>query len=248
MKFSNGASPSMCAQRVGEAAGVGHQVPVAGEAHQPLHGRRSRSGSVARMVYGGYGSNTMPNSSVWRMIGVPRRRLRMPNWISCGSSATSWSKPRAKLAMSSPGRPAIRSTCRWACECSHSQRMLSAALSLSCRRLTSACTSGLKLWMPISNCSAPGGNLRDAFLQRVGQVVGHQLEVGVDRVVRVRFQLVEEELHDLQAGLDVQVEGAVDELEQARAARVQRFQLAPGRRRAGTARRSCPAPTGRTRT
>jgi hypothetical protein len=56
-------------------------------------------------------------------------------------------------------------------------------------------------------------------------VVGHQLEVGVDRVVRIGVELIEEELHDALAGLDVQVEGAVDELEQAGAARMQVFHL-----------------------
>ena len=34
----------------------------------------------------------------------------MPNWISCGFSATSLLKPAAKLASSSPGKPAIKST------------------------------------------------------------------------------------------------------------------------------------------
>ena len=32
----------------------------------------------------------------------------MPNWISCGFNATSLLKPAAKLASSSPGKPAIK--------------------------------------------------------------------------------------------------------------------------------------------
>ena len=38
-------------------------------------------------------------------MGVPRSRLRMPTWISCGPSAISRSKPAAKLSSVSPGRP-----------------------------------------------------------------------------------------------------------------------------------------------
>src|SRR5471030_3156571 len=56
-------------------------------------------------------------------------------------------------------------------------------------------------------------------------MIRHQFEVSEHRIVRIGSQLVEEKLQYLQAGLDVQVESAVDEFEQPRTARVQRFHL-----------------------
>ena len=51
-------------------------------------------------------------------------------------------------------------------------------------------------------------------------MVWHQFEVRKHRIVRMRGQFVGEKLQDAQAGLDVQIEGAVDEFEQPGAARM----------------------------
>ena len=119
----------------------------------------------------------MPHSASCRTIGVPRSRLRMPTWISCGRSATSRSNPRPKLSRSSPGRPTIRSA--WTCTpvSSRRKRRLSSSFALSCRRLMRSQTSSLNVWMPTSNCSAPAGNCADQLAQRLGQPIRDHLEV-----------------------------------------------------------------------
>ncbi len=78
----------------------------------------------------------------------------------------------------------------------------------------SAATSGLKVWMPTSNCSAPGGNSGDDFAQRFGQAVGNHLEMEKMAGLIAR----EKEFENGSAGGDVEIERAVNELELFQAA------------------------------
>ena len=163
----------------------------------------------------------MPNSAVCRAIGAPRSRFSSPTWISCGFSATSRSKPAANDARSSPGRPAIRSTCRCAFVFARSQRMLASAAALSWRREIRRCVGDVEGLDADLELQRAGRKARDRRLQRLGQVIRNQFEVQERGVVGTRRDQPEEELEDAHRGRRLEVERAVDELEVTRAALVQ---------------------------
>ncbi len=70
-----------------------------------------------------------------------------------------------------------------------------------------------------------GGKAGDAGFKRFGQVVGHEFEMQEARIVGSRFNFSDEEVKDGEAGFDVEVEGAVNKFEAARAACVERVEL-----------------------
>ena len=61
----------------------------------------------------------------------------------------------------------------------------------------------------------------DPLAQPIRQVIGYQFEVDEHRVIGRLFQSRQEELQDLDRGIDFQIEGSVDELELPHAALVQ---------------------------
>ena len=68
-----------------------------------------------------------------------------------------------------------------------------------------------------------GREFRKQFLQAVGQMIGYYFKVDKNRIVRLRSQLVEEELQDAAADIRVQIESAVDELELARSSLIKQI-------------------------
>ncbi len=115
--------------------------------------------------------------AVWRVMGVPRRRFKMPSWISCGPIASRRSKPSAKLCSVSPGRPKIRSACRCAWLWASSQRRLASVAALSWRRemvLLHLLVETLHAHFQLQHA---GRKLRQQRFQALRQVVGDDFKV-----------------------------------------------------------------------
>ena len=166
------------------------------------------------------------------MIGVPRSRLRMPTWISCGPSAISRSKPAAKLSRLSPGRPAIRSA--WICTPVWPRRkrrfvfqplVILAALD----QLRDLLVEGLNAHLELERAGREPG---DDLAQRLRQPVRHHLEVE-EVPGPVPF---EQELQDRPAGIDVQIEGPIHKLELPHAPVEQALQSDPSNAGSGACR------------
>ena len=209
---------------VGEAARVGHQVPVAGKAHQALHGgevdlvRRQhgigRVGIVDHAEFLGMADDRRAAQALedaeLDLFGAQAHQVveaaREAGHVFARQAGD---QVHVQVGGGVPGQPADVLGRFFIVLAPADQRLHLGVEALD---------ADLEL-------QRAGREFGDGLLERFRQVVGHQLEVGVDRVIRRRLDLVEEELHDAQAGLDVQVEGAVDELEQARAFLIHRLHL-----------------------
>ena len=119
----------------------------------------------------------MSHSASWRTIGVPRKRLSMPTWISCGRRANSRSKPAAKLSIVSPGRPTIRSAWTWTPVSFAASGGSPRSRSLSCRRLMQLLDFGVERLDADLELQGAGRELRDRRPQRFGQAIGDHLEM-----------------------------------------------------------------------
>ncbi len=86
----------------------------------------------------------------------------MPNWISCGSSAYSRSKPSREAGHVLARQAGDQVDVHVRVEFSTSQRMFSAALSLFCLRLTSALHLGIEALDADLELQRAGRELRDA--------------------------------------------------------------------------------------
>ena len=110
----------------------------------------------------------------------------MPNWISCGASATRRSKPAAKLATSSPGRPAIRSTCRCASSARAASEVVAGRRRSSAGARCGPARPGRRSGCRSRTAACRPGNFAIAVLQLLRQMVGNQFEMHEQRIVRRR--------------------------------------------------------------
>ncbi len=222
-------------QAAAKAARIGDQIPHPRRAHQPLHlpridavggAHRVRRLGVELQPIGSGVARDRRTAQALEDAELDLVRAQRHQAVETGGKARHVLAGQAGDQVHVQVGPALGAQ--------PAQVVLGARVVLPpCDQLLDGRIEGLDADLELQRA---GRKLRDRRLQPRRQVVGNQLEVQERRIVRTRLQPIEKELQDAHRGLDLEVEGAVDELEAARAAppqRIERLQERLQRKRPG---------------